>query len=185
MARETDMIYVFAVDPTVNDDIFNGYTVGNDWKNSVTGEVFTCTDATNGAAVWNSVTDSITGEVNTIAGTIIIEPSAALNDTVVVNPTDNYNPAGFEVGGVIKKSFLLVTHTGALVLTGLIAPSPVIGNRITIFNNSTSNLTLSQSNANSLAANRFLSNANVILQDYESVDLIYSTLLSRWIIISQ
>lgn len=41
------------VNPTVTDDEDYGYEVGSTWVNTVSGEVFNCTDATAGAAVWN------------------------------------------------------------------------------------------------------------------------------------
>ena len=41
-------------DPTINDDVSLGYSVGSRWINLATGYTYTCTDATLGAAVWYS-----------------------------------------------------------------------------------------------------------------------------------
>lgn len=41
--------------PTVNDDSGDGYAVDSKWFNTVTGYLYTCTDATVGAAVWEQV----------------------------------------------------------------------------------------------------------------------------------
>lgn len=43
-------------DPTVNDDVTFGYTVGSHWYNVSTDEVFVCLDDSDGAAVWRSTT---------------------------------------------------------------------------------------------------------------------------------
>lgn len=44
-----------AVDPGVNDDVGDGYAIGQLWVNNSTGAAFILTDATAGAAVWRSV----------------------------------------------------------------------------------------------------------------------------------
>lgn len=45
-------LHTATADPTVNDDIDQGYDVGYLWKRTDTDEMFECTDNTNGAAVW-------------------------------------------------------------------------------------------------------------------------------------
>ena len=47
------------VDPTVNNDTTEGYTVWSLWANSATSEVFRCIDATTGAAEWVKTTLTI------------------------------------------------------------------------------------------------------------------------------
>ena len=44
--------------PTVNDDSFEGYTVGSRWINVSTNTEYVCLDATDDAAVWLETTDS-------------------------------------------------------------------------------------------------------------------------------
>lgn len=41
-----------STDPTVNDDVDLGYSVGSLWINTVSNKSFACADATDGAAVW-------------------------------------------------------------------------------------------------------------------------------------
>jgi len=46
--------------PTVNDDVDAGYSVGSEWINTSTGELYRCVDASSGAAVWNAIFDGKT-----------------------------------------------------------------------------------------------------------------------------
>jgi len=47
-----------AVDPTVNEDSGDGYSVGDSWLNSTNGKMFLLKDSTVGAAVWIDLTTS-------------------------------------------------------------------------------------------------------------------------------
>jgi len=50
--------YTATTDPTVNDDVDEGYDVGSTWINNTSGAIFVCIDNTDGAAVWTTnVTD--------------------------------------------------------------------------------------------------------------------------------
>lgn len=44
---------IATVDPGVNDDDSQGHDVGRKWVNTVSGNIWTCTDASTGAAVWS------------------------------------------------------------------------------------------------------------------------------------
>ena len=59
------------VDPTVNNDSAEGYTVGSRWINVTGGTTFICTDDTVGAAVWTS--GSIVGVFTAIASQVEAE----------------------------------------------------------------------------------------------------------------
>jgi hypothetical protein len=65
-------------DPTVNDDITEGYDVGSSWINISTGIHFRCVDETAGAAVWVRLPfdeDTVVvagGDVVTAAGNVVI-----------------------------------------------------------------------------------------------------------------
>ncbi len=50
--------YSFATDPTTADDVAHGYYVGDDWTNTVSGELFRCLYAVTGDAFWYSPTHS-------------------------------------------------------------------------------------------------------------------------------
>ena len=57
-----------AVDPTVNDDVDLGYSIGSFWYNTTDDEAFVLLDATDGAAVWIETTAGAgSGEINTIS----------------------------------------------------------------------------------------------------------------------
>lgn len=47
--------YSAVTDPTVNDDIADGYTPGSQWLNTLTGDRFICSNNTAGAALWQNV----------------------------------------------------------------------------------------------------------------------------------
>lgn len=46
--------FTATIDPTINDDSSDGYSVGSVWVNTSTDKAFTCVDATAGAAVWST-----------------------------------------------------------------------------------------------------------------------------------
>jgi hypothetical protein len=53
------------VDPTINDDETQGYTIGSQWVNTNTDTVYYCTDASTGIALWREVTNiNNVGDVN-------------------------------------------------------------------------------------------------------------------------
>lgn len=77
------------VNPTVTDDKSQGHAVGCKWFNSVTGELFSCTDNTVGAAVWKAVvplggllTLGFTGRASagaiTLTGALLGKPVVAI-----------------------------------------------------------------------------------------------------------
>lgn len=60
MGLRHDPIYAFLSNPTVTDDSSSGYKIGDDWKNTSTGELWMCIDNSVGAAVWKSLTSVLT-----------------------------------------------------------------------------------------------------------------------------
>ena len=54
--------YAAVTNPGVGDDSGDGYTVGSEWINTLTGAIFKNVDATGGAAVWEQI--NITGSGN-------------------------------------------------------------------------------------------------------------------------
>lgn len=50
--------FTAAADPTVNDDVTDGYHAGSEWFNTTDNKYFVCQDPTNGAAVWRQVMDA-------------------------------------------------------------------------------------------------------------------------------
>jgi hypothetical protein len=53
--NESELNNSTTTDPTVNDDSDDGYEVLSLWLNTVSGDLFRCTDATVGAAVWSQI----------------------------------------------------------------------------------------------------------------------------------
>ena len=47
--------HISSSDPTVNDDIGDGFVVGSVWVTTTDGDMFVCQDNSSGAAVWKSV----------------------------------------------------------------------------------------------------------------------------------
>jgi hypothetical protein len=45
------------VDPTVNDDIADGWTIGSRWINVLTGQLFTCVSSNTSTADWKKLTE--------------------------------------------------------------------------------------------------------------------------------
>ncbi len=89
--------------------------------------------------------------------------------------THNWNPTG-----LATTSFIRASTNSVLDLTGIQAPSPSVSQAIYITNIGGSNLRILSNNANSLAANRVLSNGTVLLGGDESVLLVYDTVSLRW-----
>jgi len=46
--------FTATVSPTEDEDADDGYVVGSHWTNSVTQEIFVCTDPSTGAAIWKN-----------------------------------------------------------------------------------------------------------------------------------
>ena len=179
------MLHIKAVAPAVTDDSSNDFFTANEWLNTTTGSLYECLDDSVGAAVWVNKTEALSGTVVNVAGAIIIGPDAILTPPVIIANQEDYSPVGFVVAGVVKKSFLILTPDSNWAIGGLQPPSPALGNRITILNNSSFNLTLRNNWPISTAEYRFLSGQNIILQAFEAIDFIYSTSLLRWVAITK
>lgn len=59
--------YTATTNPTVNDDLNDGYKAGSEWFNTSTGDKFQCTSATVGAAVWVEVSGLAAGDLGSMA----------------------------------------------------------------------------------------------------------------------
>ena len=73
------------VDPTVNDDLWSGWSVWSRWINVSSGKEFVCVDTASGAAVWKETTAGASGsglastDINTIAKLNAIVGDATLD----------------------------------------------------------------------------------------------------------
>jgi len=61
LAPEAGAVTTSSVDPTVNDDVDLGFSVGDIWVNTTTGIAYITTDNTDGAAVWRPITPDVMG----------------------------------------------------------------------------------------------------------------------------
>lgn len=89
---------------------------------------------------------------------------------------NDYNPAGASNANVLR-----LTSTGNQNVTGIVAP--VGAKTLRIINIGASSITLVNSSVSSIAANRFLSNGNTVLQAGEACDIWYDTISLRWRVI--
>lgn len=178
MSRQTDLLYSFASDPTANDDSGDGYQVGDEWVNTSTDEIFECFDNTSTAAIWISKNSIV------LNGASVIGAAAILDAPTISSSQNDYDPTGFRSSGVVQISFLILNPDGNYNLTGLAAPSPAVRNRVVLFNNGSGTMTLVNGSASSSAANRFSLKNNITIQQQESVEIIYSTTISRWVAIT-
>lgn len=121
--------------------------------------------------VWNGTAITNANLSNIIRNTGIISPPALTVDE------NNYNPSGLSTTNVIR-----LDATTNIIINGLLAQES--GRRIIIFNISSFKITLSN-NTTSIAANRFLLDANIILGSNESCELWYDIISIRWRIISR
>jgi hypothetical protein len=105
------------VDPTVNDDANDGYSVGSVWINTSTSNVWKCTDATVGAAVWSQLTGG--GSLPTPTGwganteTLSADKTLTDSDDIIqfLNPNGGDYDVNLPAEGVNNKAFAVV-NTG-------------------------------------------------------------------------
>ncbi len=76
---DLNKIGVDTVDPTVNDDVDDGYGVNSLWFNTTDETVFACFDATSGAAVWTQIGGG-GGVLNNFTSNV--NPAASDDDTL-------------------------------------------------------------------------------------------------------
>lgn len=55
--------FAATVDPTINDDITNGWSKASFWKNNSNGKIYVCSVNTEGAAVWDLLNTSSMGGI--------------------------------------------------------------------------------------------------------------------------
>jgi len=105
------------VDPTVNEDSGDGYTVGSTWFNSLLGKKFTLQDATIGAAVWIETSGGGTGDGSFNYITNGNAETDTTGWTVYANTTPGTSPDDF--GGTPNVGFTWTRNTTTpLIFTG-------------------------------------------------------------------
>lgn len=73
MVIPTFLDTISAVDPTADEDIDAGYSVGSRWINTTTGTEFVCVDATADAAIWAQVSNPLQGLTLIASGKLLAD----------------------------------------------------------------------------------------------------------------
>jgi hypothetical protein len=129
--------------------------------------------AATGTTLSGSAILSDDGSIFTNSGAFAL--SGTLTPTALSGNVNDYNPANLATAAILRIDGGAADRT----ITGL--ASSVNGRIITLTNIGSSNkLILSEQNASSTAANRFLSSANIELPPNTSVALRYDATSSRW-----
>lgn len=144
----------------------NGATLNTTDASAGDGHLLVCN-----AGVWASVLSfAQTGMAklaNSVAFTADISPAS------IAANQNNYSPTG-----LADASILRLTAGGAYNITGLAGGAD--GRTITLVNIGTNAITLTNEDAASTAANRFLLGGNVALDANDSLTLIYDSTTQRW-----
>lgn len=101
--------------------------------------------------------------------------SSSITPPALTASVNNYNPAGLQTC-----NFIRLSSTGPVTITGLQEPTPARNQALFICNVGGANITISNENAASLAANRFLIGASKTMQGDEGILLIYDDVSLRW-----
>jgi hypothetical protein len=145
---------------------FRGFTAGVDaWDVDNSGNFRT----------WNTTSLGVNG-----GATVVTNALRYLSEVVPAQITvsqNDYNPANLSLAVI-----LLVNSSGAVNITGL--TNNGTGREIYVYNTGASNITLTNQDVSSLAANRFIGvgNANTTLTPGTGRWVYYSPSLTRWIV---
>ncbi len=120
MGLRHDPIYAFVSNPTITDDSSSGYKIGDDWKNTSTGELWMCIDNSVGAAEWKSLTSVLTNPsvAPTLRNITTTDTFSTPNDTLnCTSGTFTVNlPTAVGIQGVVYT--LVNSGTGIITLDG-------------------------------------------------------------------
>lgn len=105
----------------------------------------------------------------------VLSLDSVITPPVIVATAHNYSPAGWSTAIIAR-----VSSTGLQTITGFSAPSPARAVVRVISNVGSSNLTLANDDAGSLAANRMRFAGSAILMPNQTITLWYDAVSSRW-----
>lgn len=117
-----------SADPTVNDDIGDGYAVGSLWYNQTSGTLFVASDVTGGAAQWETAGGGGSGNVETINGSSIADQDIEVTSTTSIT-TLEIDSTTVDGTHTLKIPLINGSNYGS-VLSGLLS-----GSDWNIFNN--------------------------------------------------
>jgi|688.fasta_scaffold552413_2 hypothetical protein len=160
------------IDPTVNDDLNKGFTVGSFWFNRSINKCYICLNNTQNNAVWKLLT--LTDE----NGNTVIEKGLQLNGVLSVSLTANTN--NLIINNLQYSTIIRMQSSGNINLTGIVPPDITKSYYINIFNVGSSNITFINNSNLSLNQNKFFLGSNIIVQSNEGLILIYDTVDLKW-----
>lgn len=122
---------------------------------------------------------SLTDELAINSGTLGTNFSTTITpSTLTAGLTNNWNPTGLSTAWIIELS----GDASFQAISGITAPS--FNKRLTLRNTGTNNIVLLNASTSSTAANRFAFNRDVLLFAGQSIEVMYSTANSRWMLIA-
>jgi hypothetical protein len=160
------------IDPTVNDDLNKGFTVGSFWFNRSINKCYICLNNTQNNAVWKLLT--LTDE----DGNTVIEKGLQLNGVANVSLTANTN--NLVINNLENSTIIRIQSSGNINLTGIVPPDINKTFYINILNVGSLNITFINNSNSSLNENKFLIGSNVIVQANEGLILIYDVVNLKW-----
>lgn len=103
--------------------------------------------------------------------------AGAITPSVIAANTNNWNPSGLQTASVIRMS-----ASAAYNITGLTAPTTYGNGRVIVLRNvGTFNITLTDNDSGSTAANRFNLGRPIVVAPSQSIALLYDSTLLLWV----
>jgi hypothetical protein len=104
-----------------------------------------------------------------------VSPSVILTPPIIVGNQNNYNPVNLQTSSILR-----ISSSGAIQITGIVAPNTPRWKKMIIFNIGASNITLIDASALSSVANRFAMNGSLLLNPNEGSIFLYDQTSQRW-----
>ena len=163
---------VATMDPSITNDITQGYSPKSFWKNTLSGNIFIAISVITGEAIWKKITTITENGILVVTGGITYGTALTYN---ITGNTNNLNPPNFNTSTILRLNITSISN-----ITGLIKPTPIGTKEIYIFNTGTANGTLTNNDFLSLPENRFLIGVNILLQPGEGLAAIYDDISLRY-----
>ena len=160
------------INPTVNDDLNKGFTVGSLWFNRSINKSYICLNNSQNNAVWKLLT------LTDVNGNTVIEKGLQLNGVSNVTLTANTN--NLLINNLENSTIIRMQSTSNINLTGIVPPDITKSYYINIFNVGSSNITFVNNSNSSLNENKFLLGSNIMVQSNEGLSLFYDNVDLKW-----
>lgn len=163
-------------DPTVTDDVTFEYSKGSLWYNNTVSnpKVWICVDNTAGNAVWKLLT--LTDNNNNLVLPGGLQFAGGFSSATITANTND-----LLISGLAGSALVRINSTGNFQLTGIVVPDNTKSYFFSIFNvGLTGQITYKNNDAGSIAQNRFLLGADILVQAGEGLSFIYDPVDQRW-----